>query len=42
MAVLLSVIGDKTYDLLRNLLAPTEPKKKSFDELASGDVVGPF
>ena len=29
----LSVIGGKTYDLLRNLLLPTDPKDKSFDEL---------
>ena len=31
--VLLSVIGGKTYDLLRNLLSPTDPKDKTFDEL---------
>ncbi len=31
--VLLSVIGAKTYALLRSLLAPTPPKDKSFDEL---------
>ena len=33
VAVLLSVIGSKTYDLLRNLLSPTDPKEKTFDEL---------
>ena len=31
--VFLSVIGGKTYDLLQNLLSPTDPKDKSFDEL---------
>ena len=31
--VLLSLIGGKTYDLLRNLLSPTDPKEKTFDEL---------
>ena len=31
--VLLSVIGGKTYDLLRNLLSPADPKDKTFDEL---------
>ena len=31
--VLLSVTGGKTYDLLRNLLSPTDPKDKMFDEL---------
>ena len=31
--VFLSVLGGKTYDLLRNLLSPTDPKDKSFDEL---------
>ena len=29
----LSLIGGKTYDLLRNLLSPTDPKEKTFDEL---------
>ena len=33
--VLLSVIGGKTYDLLRNLLSPTDPKDKTFDELVA-------
>ena len=33
VAVLLSVIGGRTYDLLRNLLSPTDPKDKTFDEL---------
>ena len=32
--IFLSVIGAKTYSLLRDLLAPTNPKEKSFDELA--------
>ena len=27
------MIGGKTYDLLRNLLSPTDPKDKSFNEL---------
>ena len=31
--VLLSMIGGKTYDLLRNLLSPADPKDKTFDEL---------
>ena len=31
--VLLSVIGGKIYTLLRNLVAPDEPKSKSFTEL---------
>ena len=31
--MLLSLIGGKTYDLLRNLLSPTDPKEKTFDEL---------
>ena len=31
--IMFSVIGDKTYDLLRNLLSPTDPKDKTFDEL---------
>ena len=31
--VLLSVIGGKTYELLRDLLAPTKPSSKSLDEL---------
>lgn len=32
-AVLLSVCGPTTYQLIRNLLAPTKPTTKSFDEL---------
>ena len=32
VAVLLNVIGGKTYDLLRNLLSPIDPKTKTFDE----------
>jgi len=35
VAVLLSVIGAKTYALLRDLLALTKPQDKSFDELAT-------
>ena len=35
VAVLLSVIGGKTYALLRNLLSPTDPKTKSFDEIVA-------
>ena len=31
--VLFSVIGGKTYDLLQNLLSPTDPQDKTFDEL---------
>ena len=31
--VFLNVIGGKTYDLLRNLLSPTDLKDKSFDKL---------
>ena len=33
--VLLSVIGGKTYGLLRNLVAPEQPKSKKLDELMS-------
>ena len=32
--IFLSVIGAKTYSLLRDLLAPMNPKEKSFEELA--------
>ena len=32
--IFISVIGAKTYSLLWDLLAPTNPKEKSFDELA--------
>ena len=32
-AVLLSAIGGKTYALLRNLVAPAQPKEKSFTEI---------
>ena len=31
--VFLSVLGGKTYDLLRNLVSPALPKDKSLDEL---------
>ena len=34
VAILLSVIGAKAYGLIRDLLAPTNPKEKSFDQLA--------
>ena len=34
VAVLLSVIGSKTYVLLRSLLHPEAPKEKTFDQLA--------
>ena len=34
VAVLLSVIGSKTYILLRSLLHPEAPKEKTFDQLA--------
>ena len=33
--IFLSVIGAKTYSLLWDLLALTNPKEKSFDELAA-------
>ena len=33
IAVLLSVIGGKTYSLLRSLLAPAKPQEKSFAQL---------
>ena len=33
LAVFLSSIGGKTYELLRNLLAPTLPKDKSLAEV---------
>ena len=33
--VLLSVVGAKTYALLRSLTSPTLPQEKSFDELAA-------
>ena len=35
VAVLLSVIGAKTYALLRDLLAPTKPKEKTIAELST-------
>ena len=35
VAVLLSVIRDKTYDLLQNFLSPTDPKDKTFDDLVA-------
>ena len=33
VATLLTVIGDKAYALLRNLVAPVKPATKSFREL---------
>ena len=33
VAILLSVIGAKTYAVLRSLVAPDQPKDKSFAEL---------
>ena len=35
VAVLLSVIGGKTYTLLRGLLSPAKPQEKTFAELAA-------
>ncbi len=35
VAVFLSVLGSKTYLLLRNLLTPETPKDKTFDELVT-------
>lgn len=35
VAVLLTVIGQKTYDTLRSLLAPARPRDKTYDELVS-------
>ena len=35
VAGFLSAIGGKTYALLRNLVAPTPPKDKTFDELVA-------
>ncbi len=32
-AILLTVCGSKTYNLLRSLLAPTKPGEKTYDEL---------
>ena len=34
VAVLLSIIGAKTYSLFSDLLAPANPKDKSLDQLA--------
>jgi len=34
VAVLLTIIGTKTYSLLRNLVAPLRPQDKSFDDLS--------
>lgn len=33
VAVLLSVMGAKTYNLLRNLMAPTKPATKDFEDI---------
>ena len=35
VAVLLSVIGAKSYELLRSLTAPEKPAQKSFDQLCT-------
>ena len=35
VAVLLSTVGDATYDLLRDLCSPDKPNTKSFDELVT-------
>ena len=35
VAVFLSAIGSKTYSLLRNLLAPTAPRQKSFADIVA-------
>ena len=35
VAILLSVVGPKTYSLLRDLLAPTKPQEKWFAELST-------
>ena len=32
-SILLSVVGAQAYQLIRNLIAPTKPKEKSFEEL---------
>ena len=32
-SILLSVVGAQAYQLIRNLVAPTKPKEKSFEEL---------
>ena len=32
-AILLSVVGAETYQLIRSLVAPANPKEKTFDEL---------
>ena len=32
-AILLSVVGAETYQLIRSLVAPAKPKEKTFDEL---------
>ena len=34
-AILLSVVGAPTYQLIRNLVAPRKPTKKSFEELVT-------
>ena len=35
VAVFLTVIGSKTYSLVRSLVAPELPKDKSFDDLVA-------
>ena len=32
-AILLSIMGGKTYQLIRNLLGPAKPTERSFDEI---------
>ena len=32
-AILLSIVGGKTYQLIRNLLGPAKPTERSFDEI---------
>ena len=33
VSVLLSLIGAKTYNLLRNLVSPAKPSSKTFDDI---------
>ena len=35
VSIFLSVLGGKTYSILRDLLAPAKPREKSFDELST-------
>ncbi len=36
-SVFISVMGPRSYTLLRNLLAPVKPKDQTFDQLVQGD-----